>query len=344
MLTIIIIRNRLLMHNKIRWGILSTAKIAREHMIPALHASTTSEVIACASRHQDQADSFAQLADIPIAYGNYQQLLDNDNIDVIYNPLPNHLHVPWTLKAIAAGKHVLCEKPIGLDISEVETLITHANAQPQLKIMEAFMYRFHPQWQAAKQQIIAGRIGKINSIEAIFTYHNVDATNVRNMPGIGGGGLMDIGCYCISVARYLLDKEPLRVMGKLTFDEQFQTDKHANALLDFGDVRTSIYCSTQSEPSQRVYVSGDKGSLTIEVPFNPPTNGEIRLMWQQDNIISIQPITACDHYVEQVDALAQAIIHNQPTPTPLSDALANMKVIEAIFTSHKEDNWVTINP
>ena len=328
--------------NKIRWGILSTAKIAREQMIPAIHASNTSEVAACASRNQEQADSFAKLTNIPVAYASYQALLEDDSIDVIYNPLPNHLHVPWTLKAIAAGKHVLCEKPIGLDVAEVETLIKAASAQPDLKVMEAFMYRFHPQWQSAKQQIADGRIGKINSIDAVFTYHNVDANNVRNQAGIGGGGLMDIGCYCISVARYLLDKEPTSVIAKLTFDEKFQTDKHANAILDFGDVRTSFYCSTQSEPKQSVYVSGEKGSLTIEIPFNPPKNEETKLIWQAGKVSNTQVIDACDHYVEQVDILARTITQQEVTPTPLSDALANMKVIDAIFASHQSQTWVNI--
>ncbi len=328
--------------NKIRWGILSTAKIAREQMIPAIHASSSSEVVACASRDQSQADSFAKQANIPVAYDSYQQLLDDDSIDVIYNPLPNHLHVPWTIKAIEAGKHVLCEKPIGLDVNEVAQLITVTNKHSHLKVMEAFMYRFHPQWQIAKQRIIQGKLGKLHGIDAVFTYNNVDPNNVRNMPGIGGGGLMDIGCYCISIARYLLEKEPLRVMGKLTIDDDFQTDKHASAMLDFGDIRTSMFCSTQTEASQRVKVFGEKGNLTIELPFNPPKMQETKLIWQHQKAEEIEIVKACDHYVNQVDALANTIVRGTEAPTPLIDALANMKVIEAIFASDKEDAWVNI--
>jgi len=331
------------MDKKIRWGILSTANIAREKMIPAIHAASSSEIVACASRNQSQAQVFASETNIPTAYGDYQQLLDDENVDVIYNPLPNHLHVPWTLKALAAGKHVLCEKPIGLSVAEVESLITATQDYPHLKVMEAFMYRFHPQWQMAKQLIDEGKIGKITSIDAVFTYHNTNENDVRNKPDIGGGGLMDIGCYCISVARFLLNQEPSQVMGKLSIDENFQVDKHVHALLDFGDVRTSLYCSTQSEASQRVYVSGEQGSLTIEFPFYQPDQCETTLVWKQQNHTSSQRIAGCDHYVHQVDALAKSITAQEPVPTPLSDALANMKVIEAIFTSHKNNDWVTID-
>jgi len=329
--------------NKLRWGILSTANIAREKMIPAIHAASSSEIVACASRNQQQAQAFADQTNIPTAYGDYQQLLDDESVDIIYNPLPNHLHVPWTLKALAAGKHVLCEKPIGLNVAEVEALITATKDYPHLKVMEAFMYRFHPQWQMAKQLIDEGKIGKITSIDAVFTYHNTNENDVRNKPGIGGGGLMDIGCYCISVARFLLGKEPSQVLGKLAIDENFHVDKHAHALLDFGDVSSSLYCSTQSEASQRVYVSGEQGSLTIEYPFYQPEQCETTLVWQQHNHTSSQHIAGCDHYVHQVDALAKAITTEQPVPTPLSDALANMKVIEAIATSHQNSGWVAID-
>ncbi|MGL1957753.1 MAG: Gfo/Idh/MocA family oxidoreductase [Colwellia sp.] len=329
--------------NKVRWGILSTAKIAQEKMIPALHAAESSEVVAVASRNQAQADTFAKQANIPTAYGDYQQLLDDPNIDIIYNPLPNHLHVPWTIKAIEAGKHVLCEKPVGLDTRDVEKLIQVTKQHPHLKVMEAFMYRFHPQWALAKQFIDDGKIGNVHSIDAVFTYHNTDATNVRNMPNIGGGGLMDIGCYCISAARYLLEKEPIEVMGKLSIDTNFNVDKHANALLNFGDVRASLYCSTQSEPSQRVYISGETGSLTIELPFYQPNNCPAQLIVRHDQKQEVHTIEGCDHYVKQADALAGAIVDNRATPTPLSDALNNMKVIDAIFASHEEKAWVSIN-
>lgn len=330
-------------NQKLRWGIISTAKIAREKMIPALQASTHNEVYAVASRSQEQASAFAKKANIPHAYGDYEQLLHDPNIDVIYNPLPNHLHVPWTIKAMETGKHVLCEKPIGLDVNEVEKLITTAQQYPDLKVMEAFMYRFHPQWAVAKQMIADGEIGKITTIDAVFTYHNVDENNVRNQPGIGGGGLMDVGCYGISAARYLLNKEPLQVMAKLTIDNNFNVDKHANGLLDFGDVKASIYCSMQSEPAQRVYIIGEKGSLTIEFPFYQPDNCDARIVVKHDQVTEVHQVAGCDHYQKQADALASAIHNNAKTPTPLTDALANMKVIDAMFKSHQDNCWVSLS-
>ncbi|MGJ8691350.1 MAG: Gfo/Idh/MocA family protein [Thalassotalea sp.] len=330
-------------NKKLRWGIISTAQIGREKMIPALQASIHNEVYAIASRSQAQADAFAKQAGIAHAYSDYEQLLNDPNIDVIYNPLPNHLHVPWTIKAMEAGKHVLCEKPIGLDVSEVEKLIAATQKYPKLKVMEAFMYRFHPQWALAKQLIAEGKIGKVTTIDAVFTFHNVDANNVRNQPGIGGGGLMDVGCYCISAARYLLDKEPLQVTGKLSMDGNFEIDKHANALLDFGDLQASIFCSMQSEPAQRVYIMGEKGSLTIEFPFYQPDDCDARLIIKHDQSPEVHQVAACNHYQKQADALAIAINNNADTPTPLTDALANMKVIDAIFKSHKNNSWVSIN-
>ena len=328
--------------NKLNWGILSTAKIAREKMLPAIRASQSSQVLAVASRDQAQADKFAKQENIPTAYGDYQQLLDDPNIDVIYNALPNHLHIPWTLKAIEAGKHVLCEKPIGLNSPDVEVLIAATKKRPELKVMEAFMYRFHLQWLKAKQLIDQDKIGKIHNIDAVFTYHNIEPNNVRNIANIGGGSLLDIGCYCISVARYLLAKEPTKVIGELTFDEDFGVDKHAHALLNFGDVNTSLYCSTQSDSSQYVHVSGERGSFTIEQPFYQLNNANAQLRVKQKNVEKIYIIESCNHYVEQIEALASAINNNQPVPTPLTDALANMKVIDAIFSSDKSNAWVNI--
>lgn len=330
------------MNRKIRWGILSTAKIAREKLIPAIQASEHNEVVAVASRTVEAASEFAAKHNIPLAFGDYQELLDSDQVDAIYNPLPNHLHVPWSIKAVEAGKHLLCEKPLGLDTADASKLVTVASRHPNLKVMEAFMYKFHPQWVLARDYLAAGKIGKITAIDAVFTYFNVDPKNVRNMPGIGGGGLLDVGCYCISAARYLLDLEPVRVTGTLNMDTDFQVDRHANGLLDFGDVTASIYCSTQSEPNQRVIVHGEHGSLTLEYPFYQPDNCPARLVFHHNREPEVIETEGCDHYVKQVDAVAHAILRNLPTPTPLSDALANMRVIDALFASHESGAWVKV--
>jgi len=327
---------------RLRWGILSTAKIAREKLIPAIIASEHNELVAIASRTHEQAASVAAELAIPHVFGDYQHMLESDLIDIVYNPLPNHLHVPWAVHALEAGKHVLCEKPIGLNVEDTNTLMVAAQQRPDLKVMEAFMYRFHPQWAKARELLQGGKIGEINSIEAVFSYFNRDPKNVRNMPGIGGGGLLDIGCYCISAARYLLDREPSRVLGTLQMDNDFQVDRHAHGLLDFGDVQASFYCSTQSEPSQRVYVSGEHGSLLMEAPFYQPDNAMATLVFNHNREVELIQTEACDHYVKQIDALANAIHRNLPTPTPLSDALSNMRVIDGIFASDLAREWVSI--
>lgn len=330
------------MSEKLRWGVLSTAKIAREKLIPALRKSQFNEVVALASRDASQATKTAESLGIPHAFGDYDELLQSDTVDVIYIPLPNHLHVPWAIRAIEAGKHVLCEKPISLDTDDAAPLLRAVAENPGVKVMEAFMYRFHPQWSLAKQLLDEGRIGKINSIHAMFTFFNKDPENVRNKPGIGGGSLLDVGCYCVSSCRYLLGREPARVIGSLNIDSTFGIDGSANGLLDFGEVRTSFYCSMQSEPSQRVYVSGEKGSITLEFPFYQPDDCAARVIIHHDRVSEIIETEVCDHYSLQVDALARSILDDTPVPTPLSDAVANMRVLEAIFTSNKQAGWVTV--
>lgn len=326
----------------IRWGILSTANIAEGKLIPAIHASGSSEVVAVASRSIESAQAFATRNQIPTAYGDYQSLLDDPDVDAIYIPLPNHLHVSWSIKAIEAGKHVLCEKPIGMDVADTEKLIAVASQHPHLKVMEAFMYRFNPQWAKARSLLQSGVIGEINSMEAVFTYFNRDPDNVRNLPGIGGGGLMDIGCYCISSCRYLFETEPGRVVGQLEMDEGFGVDKHTHGILEFPQGSANIYCSTQSESSQRVSVSGSKGRMTIRYPFYQPDDCLARITVTCDGVDEVIEFPECDQYVFEVDAFANAIVNDLPVPTPLSDALANMKVIDAIFVSHKNQTWVDV--
>jgi predicted dehydrogenase len=189
--------------NTIRWGILSTAKIAREKVIPAMQACAQCSIDAIASRDLMHAQQTAAALQIPKAYGSYEELLNDAAIDAVYIPLPNHLHVPWTIKALAADKHVLCEKPIGLSSAEAKQLQLAAQQKPHLKIMEAFMYRFHPQWQHTKKIVNDGVIGELKNIHSFFSYYNTDAANIRNQKDIGGGGMMDIGCYCVSLARFI---------------------------------------------------------------------------------------------------------------------------------------------
>ncbi|NOT62079.1 MAG: Gfo/Idh/MocA family oxidoreductase [Acidobacteria bacterium] len=328
--------------NKLRWGVLSTSKFALTKILPALRACQHSEAVALASRDLAKAQAAAAEFNLAKAYGSYEALLADPEIDVIYNPTPNHLHVPWTIKALEAGKHVLCEKPIGLNSAEAQLLVEAAAKHPSLKVMEAFMYRLHPQWVKAKEIIKAGGIGELRTIQSLFSYFNNDAANVRNQAGIGGGGLMDIGCYNISLSRFLFDAEPKRVIGWVEYDPQFHTDRLASGVLDFGHGTATFTCSTQLAPYQRVHIFGTTGRIEIEIPFNAPPDQPTRLWHQHDGQLDEISFAVCDQYTIEADAFSLAVINHRPVPTPLTDAVANMRAIEAVVISGKTNTWVTL--
>ena len=326
--------------NKIHWGILSTAKIGTEQVIPAMRSGKHCKIVAIASRNLDRAQAATRQLDIPKAYGSYEELLADPDIDAIYNPLPNHLHVPWSIKALNAGKHVLCEKPIGLTAAEAQELLEAAQKQPQLKVMEAFMYRHHPQWQRARQLVVQGKIGDLRTIQSFFSYYNTDPDNIRNMAEIGGGGLMDIGCYCISLSRFIFGTEPQRVCGIMEYDPQFKTDRLTSGMLDFGRGTSTFTCSTQLTSYQRVNIFGTEGRVEIEIPFNAPPDRPCKVWHQYGTEINEIVLDVCSQYTIQGDLFSQAVLNDTDVPTPLEDAVANMKVIEALFHSAKSGTWV----
>lgn len=325
---------------KVRWGVLGAANIALKKVIPAMQRSAYGAITAIASRNLEKARAAAMSLGIAKAYGSYEALLADPEIDAIYNPLPNHLHVPWSLQALKVGKHVLCEKPIALTAAEAQRLVDESHQHPQLKVMEAFMYRHHPQWQKAKQLVNEGSIGELRTIHSFFSYYNVDPDNVRNMAELGGGGLMDIGCYNISLARFIFDKEPLRTWGIVEYDPTFKTDRLASGMLDFGNGTATFTCATQLTPYQRVNIFGTAGRVEIEVPFNAPPDQPCRLWYQHGDKIEEIVLDIVDQYTIQADLFAQAILNDTPVPTPLEDALANMQVLEAVVQSSQKGSWV----
>ncbi len=325
---------------KIRWGVLSTANIGTAKVSPAMQQGEYCEVTAISSRSLASAEQAAQVLGIPKSYGSYEQLLADPDVDAVYNPLPNHLHVPWSLKTIEAGKHVLCEKPIALTSSEGQRLVDAARANPNIKVMEAFMYRHHPQWQRAQQIIAEGGIGRLRTIQSFFSYFNDDPNNIRNMADIGGGGMMDIGCYPISLSRFIFGQEPNRVMAIAEMDPEFNTDRLASAILDFGEAGTSTFsCSTQLTSYQRVNIFGDEGRVEIEIPFNAPPDRPCLMWHQKGKEIEQVTLDVCNQYTIQGDLFSQAILNDTDVPTPIEDAVGNMKVIEAIFHSAKSGCW-----
>jgi predicted dehydrogenase len=326
--------------SKVRWGILSTALIGVEKVIPAMQQGEYCEITAIASRSIEKAQAAAKKLGIPRAYGSYEDLLADPGVDAVYNPLPNHLHVPWSIKALEAGKHILVEKPIGLTSAEGQELLNAARQHPELKAMEAFMYRHHPQWQRAKRLVDEGQIGELRTVQTFFSYYNVDPTNIRNMADIGGGGLMDIGCYCISLSRFIFDAEPERACGIVEYDPVMKVDRLASGMLDFGHGTSTFTCATQLAPYQRVNISGTEGRVEIEIPFNAPPDRPCRIWHQRGDEIEEIVLEICDQYTIQGDLFSQAVLNDTEMPTPLEDAVANMKVIEAIVESAKIGSWV----
>ncbi len=325
---------------KIRWGVLGAAKIATNKVIPAMQRGEYSEITAIASRDLAKARAAATQLSIPKVFGSYEELLADQEVEAIYIPLPNHLHVPWSLKALKAGKHVLCEKPIALTSAEAQTLVDAAKRYPRRQVMEAFMYRFHPQWQRAKKLVSDGAIGELRTIHSVFSYYNLDPHNIRNIADVGGGGLMDIGCYNISTSRFVFGKEPQRVFGIVDYDPKFKTDRLVSGILDFGSGTATFTCSTQLSPYQRVNIFGTKGRIEIEIPFNPSSDMPTKMWHQNGNRVEEIVFDPCDQYTLQGDAFSLAILNDTPVPTPLQDAAANMKVIEAIVESGKKGGWV----
>ncbi len=328
--------------SKLRWGVLGTSHFAKAKFIPALQQCRNAEFAANSSRSLAASRSLAEQFGIKKAYGSYEELLADAEIDVIYNPLPNDLHVPWTIRAIEAGKHVLCEKPIGLSAADAQLLIDVANRHSDFKIMEAFMYRFHPQWEYVKKAVQDESIGDLRSIHSVFSYFNADPANIRNRAAAGGGALMDIGCYNISLSRFLFGVEPGRVLATMDYDPVFQTDRYVSGILDFGTGTSQFSCSTQLAAHQRVNIMGTSGRIEIEIPFNPPPDKPSRLWHQREGQIEEIVLPTCNQYTIEADRFSRAILNDTPVPTPLSDALANMKVIDALRASSRSNAWVSV--
>jgi len=329
---------------KVKWGVLGAASIAVRKVIPGMQKGQWCDIAAIASRELAKAQTAASNLKIAKAYGSYEDLLADPEIEAIYNPLPNHLHVPWSIKAAEAGKHVLCEKPIALNAAEARILVAARN-RTGVKIGEAFMVKTHPQWLRAREIVREGRIGELRAMTGVFSYFNRDPKNVRNKPEIGGGGLMDIGCYPITMARFMFGSEPLRLSGVLERDPEFGTDRLASGIMEFhGGGQASFVCSTQMVAYQRMQFFGTKGRIELEIPFNSPIDQPTRIFVDDGSSLSgagmkTETFPACDQYTIQGDAFSRAIRENTEVPVPLEDAVANMAVIDAVFRSAETGRW-----
>lgn len=336
------------MSKKIRWGVLSTANIGLRKVLPAMQRGEFTTVTAIASRSLAKAKEAAAALNIPTAYGSYEDLVADPNVDAIYNPLPNQLHVPWTVRAAEAGKHVLCEKPISLTVAEAEILLA-VRERTRVKIGEAFMVRSHPQWLRLRALIDEGRIGTLRAVMGCFSYFNADPGNIRNHVEYGGGALLDIGCYLIQASRYSFGQEPSRVVASIDRDPQMHVDRLTSALLEFEGGQAIFACSTQLIAYQRVQFFGTKGRIEIEIPFNAPKDRPTRIFVDSNGDLFGSGITTeefpiCDQYTLQGDEFSNAILNDTEVPVPLEEAIRNMRVIEAIFRSAETGHWETLHP
>jgi predicted dehydrogenase len=323
----------------VRWGILSTADIGLRKVVPAIQRADACTVVAIASRDADRAATAAAQLGIPAWYGSYEELLAAGDVDAIYIPLPNDLHAPWTVRALAAGKHVLCEKPLALSSAQADQMVAAADGAGR-KLGEAFMYRHHPSWVEAVRLVRDGAVGDLQAVQSWFSYFNDDPENIRNRTENGGGAVMDIGCYNVHLSRLLFAAEPTEVQAAVRRDPDMGIDTLSSAVLTFpGGGQATFTCSTRAEPDQRVHIVGTQGRIAIEIPFNIPPDRETRITITAGGDPPVAPHTdvrtfaPADAYSLQATAFARAILDDTPTPVPIEDAVANMRVIEAILAT-----------
>jgi predicted dehydrogenase len=335
-----------LMAQKVKWGILSTAPIAQRRVLPAMRNCVNAEVAAIASRSLDKAKEAATKFSIPKAYGAYEELLADPEIEAIYNPLPSHLHVEWSIRAARCGKHVLCEKPLSRTVAQARRLL-ETRDEYRVKIGEAFMVRTHPQWLRTAELVRAGRIGKLRSAFCYFSYFNVDPANTRNIVEYDGGALMDIGCYPIKTSRFVFAEEPVRVIGCFERDPSFKTDRLTSAILEFPAGQSIFTVSSQATFYQKAQFFGTTGRIDVEIPINPPTDKPARIFIDDGKDLYaggsaiIESFPICNQFTIQADLFSAAIRENSEVPNPLEDAIGNAAVIEALFRSAQSGKWET---
>ena|ERR1043165_6105697 len=331
------------MPDKVRWGVLGAANIAVRKVVPAMQRGEWSEVSALASRDVGRARAAARSLGIRKVYGSYEELLADAEIEAVYNPLPNNLHAHWTTLAAEAGKHVLCEKPIAMNAAEARRLID-VRDRTGVRIQEAFMVRTHPQWTATRELIRAGRVGELRAVAGHFSYFNRDPANIRNQPETGGGALLDIGCYPVTVSRFAFNEEPRRCLGLVERDPVMGTDRLTSAILDFPKGQAVFTCGTQLVPFQRMQFYGTRGRIEVEIPFNAPADRPTRIFVDDGSDIfgsgvEVLEFAPCDQYTIQGDLFSRAVREGTPQPLPLEDAVRNMAAIDALFRSAESHAW-----
>jgi len=327
---------------KVQWGVLGAAIIAVEQMIPAIIDSHHGQISAIASRSITKAEEVARRFRIPKAYQGYESLLKDPDIDAIYIPLPNHLHVRWAIEALRSGKHVLVEKPIALDADEAHHLLRETEKYPQLYVMEAFMYKFHPQWKDVKNKIMEGVIGELKMIQSSFSFYDDHPDSIVNKKEMGGGSLMDVGCYPVSVSRYLYDDEPTHVQAVMEYHSRYGVDIHASGIMEFEKGKSVFFSSVQMMEHQEVKILGTKGKIHVRIPFNPPPDQEAEYILETDLQKEIVRVEPENQYKNQVDAFSMTVLNQTQLPVSLMDAVKNMEVIDALQESARLNKRIAL--
>jgi len=334
------------MPEKVRWGVLGAARIATTKVIPAMQQGECSTVVGIASRDLQKARAATASLGVPKAYGSYEEMLADPEIEAVYNPLPNHLHVRWSIRAAEAGKHVLCEKPVSMNAAECRELIA-ARDRTGVKIGDGFMVRSHPQWRRAAEILRSGEIGELRSVMMAFSYNNTDPKNIRNILDYGGGALMDIGCYCIQFSRLMFGGLPRSVSASIGRDPVTGIDRLTSGLLDFGTGHAVFVCATQMVPFQRTQIIGTLGRIEVEIPVNAPPDRPQRIRVDVGGDLAgtgirTETFPVCNQYTLQGDEFSRAIRENGEVPTPLEDALQNMQVIDAVVESARSGRAIVL--
>jgi predicted dehydrogenase len=327
----------------VRWGVLGAADIAVKQVIPAMQKSRLSRIVAIGSRDGAKAEAAARALGIPRAHGSYEALLADPDVEAVYIPLPNHLHVPWSIRAAEAGKHVLCEKPIACTAAEARQLLA-VRDRTGVVIGEAFMTRTHPQWRRVRELIAAGRIGELRLVTGHFSYYRRDPNDVRSKVEWGGGVLLDIGCYPVTMSRWLFGAEPLEVCATLERDPDFKVDRLVSGLLRFPSGQAVFTVAGQAALFQQMQIFGTRGRIEVEIPFNPPPDYATRILVDDGRDLTgggIEAITfePVNQYTLQGDRFSEAVRGRGAVPVPLEDAIANMAVLDALFRSAESGRW-----
>ena len=326
---------------KMKFGVLGVSGHFLKRIVLPLQNSDKVKIHGIGSRNIKKAEKTAAEYKIPRAYGSYEEVLADGEIDAIFIPLPNHLHKEWIFRSIDAGKHVLCEKPIGMNAAETREIIKYSKNSGFI-VMEAFMYRFHPKWHKAKSIVDNGYIGKVTQIHTVFSYNNQDPENIRNIKDIGGGALLDIGCYAISTARYIVGRAPDRVVSLVSEHPSFKTDMTTSAILDFGGTRALFTVSTATFPQQEVRIFGTEGSVTVTIPFNDISEIPGRILFENNETNRVIEVSPVNQYKLMFEKFADSVWKGEALPVPLGDSLENMKTIDAVFRSAESGNWENV--